>query len=162
MFKKNIIIVFFLLPTLLFSIEGIDNAFNIDLNIEPVIEKGSVPRGASIRLIDYITNNVYWGASIRMMNKGYTSLWGLIGYDLNILSTFSLPLNIGIGLKIKNLELSDDNSEGLSPYFHCQTGIQWRFDSKWSYTLYGTYNYNFSGTEKTHLIMVSLGLMYLF
>ncbi len=162
MSKKIFIITFFLLHTHLFSIEGIDTAFNIELIIEPTIEDNSIPRGASVRLIDYIKDDFYWGASIRMMNKGYTSVWGLIGYDLNILNSISIPLNIGAGLKVKSLNLSDDNTEGLSPYLHGQTGIQWRFDSKWSYTLYGTYNYNFSGTENTHLIMISLGLMYLF
>ena len=130
MFKKNIIIVFFLLPTLLFSIEGIHNAFNIDLNIEPIFVNGSIPRGASIRWIDYMTDNVYWGASLRMMNKGYTSVWAFIGYDLNILSSISIPINWGCGLKIKSLDLSDDNVEGLSPYLHGHTGIQWRFDFK--------------------------------
>lgn len=161
MIKKIILLIFISSTSFLFSIEGIDNGLNINLVIEPIIEDSSIPRGASIRLIDYIIGDLYWGVSIRMMNKGYTSLWTLFGYDITM-NRLSIPFNIGAGLKVKSLDLTVDNTEGLSPFLHFETGIHWRFDSEWSYTLNGVYNYNFFGSETTHLIMISIGLLYLF
>lgn len=162
MLKKRVLLLLLVSTLNIYAVEGSDNGFNIDLTIVPIIEEGALPRGATIRWINHITHSIYLGASLRMMNKAYTNLAGIVGNDINITDNLSVPINLGVGLKIKDLKLSQDNSEWLSPLIHCLAGLQWQFDINWLYTLYGTYNYNFTESENIHKFFISIGIMYIF
>jgi len=141
-----------------FSLDSIKSAINIDFVVDPVYEEETIPRGANIRLIRYFIPNLYWGFSFKIINKNYTSLIGLTGFDLKINSNLSIPFNIGYGLKIKSFSLSPDNQEGIDSFIYALSGLQWNVDEQWGYTIYASYDYDFLNSNNK--LLLSLGIMY--
>jgi hypothetical protein len=161
-FRKNLLLLLFLsLSFICIAQESNKNNFNISITVEPEWSNGSIPRGITLNYANYIKPYFTLGLSSRIINRDYTSLWGTTSFIINIGNSISIPLEIGAGLKVKNLELSESNDEGLGAFYHAQTGINWYFSPSWCYTLQCVYNYDIFN-DKSHTIFINIGMSYLF
>lgn len=161
MIKKVLIIILLLISSNCFSDQKNNNTFKLYFSVKHDFTDQNIYRGATLNWSRLITEDFYWGISTRIINDDYTSLWAKLGYSFKLNSYLYIPLDVGAGLKIKSIKLLEDTSEGLSPFVHGQTGLDWIIDNNWRYILHGTYNYNLLA-EKQHNILLNLGIMYIF
>lgn len=161
MYKIIILLAFLISPFFIFSQENINNSFNISISIKPIIDDGTLPRGISLSYSKFIKPYLSFGVLGRVMNQDYTSLCLTSSYIQHIGNNFGIPVTLGAGLQVKNIELSDSNNEGLEAFFHAQTGLEWYFTTNWSYTLNTTYNYDIFN-DNSHTFFINLGMTYLF
>lgn len=159
MIRKIIICLFLCAFTALYAAGN--DYFNIELTLEPTLENYNLPRGATLQWARDIGQGFTYGLSLRMMVKDYTSLWGLVGWEHRIKGDLSIPIYGGYGLKIKDISLNPETTDGVKPFINLKSGIKWQFDKQWCYTLFGIYDINIeSGDEKRFL--TSLGITYIY
>jgi len=69
-------------------------------------------------------------------------------------------LDLGTGLKIKELTFKENSTEGLSGFIHSSGNIKWNFDPNWSYVFQTSYNLDL--IKLLSNIYISIGVNYLF
>ncbi|MGL1891884.1 MAG: porin family protein [Spirochaetaceae bacterium] len=160
--KKIFIFIFLIsLSTTTFSQEDIKTFFNLNFTLNPILSESNIIRGTTLSLSRFITEEFFWGGSIRIMHENYTSLLGNIGYNINLNTRLSLPISIGAGLGLNNFDFNNLTDESFNTFLHAQTGLEWNIDQFWKYCLYVSYNYNFQD-EETNRLFVNIGVLYLF
>ncbi len=160
--KRYLLFILLIFSLNCYSEDIIRNDFNILFTLKPEIENQTIYRGATLSWSRYIDSNINWGISLRILNQEYTSMWFDFGLNIETGSRFSIPLSLGTGLKIQNLEkVLNSDTGGLDGFIHGMSGLEWAIDPFWSYILHISYNYNLF-TDDKHSFFTSIGLKYLF
>lgn len=159
--KSRILIILLLsAPLFCYGQENINHSLEISITIEPYLEDGSLPRGITLNYAQFLKPYFTWGLSGRIMNLDYTSIWATGTYLQQIGDFFTIPLEIGTGFKVKNLDITDVDNDGIGLFLHFKSGLNWHFSNNWSYNFHATYNYDIlTDDNKTFL---NLGMSYLF
>ncbi|OQY38320.1 MAG: hypothetical protein B6229_06080 [Spirochaetaceae bacterium 4572_7] len=159
MLKKIIFILFITLSTYSFSTNKNEKEFTIQYSLKLDSDNKEIYRGATLTLSNNITSLTSWGVGTRILNNDYSSSWVYLGIDIPIINKISIPINVGGGLKIKDLNFTDTNSGALDIILHGQLGLEWEIDYSWDYLLYTTYNYNLL-TKDSGSYFINLGIKY--
>lgn len=157
--KISILILLLLLNFSIFSQEAVQNGFSISLCASPILEDGEITRGLTIsweRLM-----NSFWGVGVasRVLNQDYTSFYGTTNIKLTPSVYIQIPIELGLGLKVKQFNLEAGSEDGLNFFLHSSIKLRWFYDTSWSYYITGDYNYNILYGDN-HQFYISLGLYY--
>lgn len=159
--RFSFLILLFIITIALYSQESSNNRFNISLTLKYELNGNSIPRGVTLNYSKFVSSNITLDLSTRIMNKDYSSIWLSGSYYITNNNIFNIVYSIGSGVKIKDLELSTNNDEGLETFLHNQLGFNWIFEENWAYTLDLTYNYDLLD-DNNHTFLASIGLSYNF
>lgn len=150
--KKKLIFLYLFNAFVIFSANDKGNSFEVNLTFMPESLNINMPRGISLEVNNFISNNISWGISARVINNNYTAIWAQTKFNIPI-GLFSIPLEIGTGVKLKE--------QAFNAFIHGKTGLEYQFDKNWKYTATVTYNYNYIFSPN-HLWFVNIGIIYLF
>ena len=152
-------ILFITLSTYSFSANR--NEFTIQYSLKLDYDTKDIYRGATLTLSNNITNLTAWGIGARILNSDYSSSWLYLEINIPVSNKISIPVNMGGGIKIKDLNFYDSNSGALDLIIHGQLGLEWGIDESWDYILYSIYNYNLL-TRDSGSYFINLGIKYKF
>lgn len=157
MLRKLIFIILIICSVNLYSQEEIiyNWKLNLDLSIDPLIEDIEFSRGITFGVSRKLVDELYFTFSSRFINGESNYLSLLVNYDI-ILGRFVVPLNIGAGGSIYEIDLED-----LNFHYTGKTGLEFIVNDTFNYALsialiYPIFN------DKDYIFYGDLGIRYRF
>lgn len=157
MLRKCILLILLAASFHLHSQEDIEHKWklNLDLSINPVIESIDFERGITLGISRKLIDELYITLNSRFINGDSNYLSLLLNYDI-IIGRFLIPLNIGAGGTVYEIDLED-----LNFFYKGKTGLEFIINENFNYAFAVAFIFPIFNDED-YIFYGDLGIRYRF